>query len=137
MTVTPCFRDGRVRAVTGRVAIAFGGQRVSYTCDAHDHRWSHAFGANATQRDGEDLRFLRHTTTFQDPHPTSANAHVHAMSAIVKTKLKNARDAIGKKNFPAARAAATDVLSYEPENYHAYVQYSQLCYVRNRTLSPD
>lgn len=43
------------------------------------------------------------------------------MSAIVKTKLKAARDAIGKKDYEKARAAASDALDYDPENYNAYV----------------
>jgi superkiller protein 3 len=41
------------------------------------------------------------------------------MSAIVKTKLKAARDAIGKKDWEKARSAASDVLDYEPDHYHA------------------
>lgn len=49
------------------------------------------------------------------------------MSAIVKTKLKNAREALAKKKYDSARDAATDVLSYEPDNYHAYVDCARLC----------
>ena len=41
-------------------------------------------------------------------------------SPFVKSKLKAARDAIGKKNFDKARDAATDALTYEPDNYNAY-----------------
>lgn len=41
------------------------------------------------------------------------------MSAIIKTKLKAARDALGKKDFAKARDAAEDVLSYEADNYNA------------------
>lgn len=43
------------------------------------------------------------------------------MSAFVKSKLKSARDAITKKEFAAARDAATQVLDYEPANYNACV----------------
>ncbi|EKM54043.1 uncharacterized protein PHACADRAFT_145635 [Phanerochaete carnosa HHB-10118-sp] len=43
------------------------------------------------------------------------------MSAIVKTKLKAARDALSKKDYEKARAAAGDVLDYEPDNYNAIV----------------
>jgi superkiller protein 3 len=44
------------------------------------------------------------------------------MSSLVKTKLKGARDALGKKEYEAARGAATQVLDYEPENYNACVK---------------
>ena len=43
------------------------------------------------------------------------------MSAIVKTKLKAARDALAKKDFEKAKSAASDVLDYEPDNYNACV----------------
>ena len=46
------------------------------------------------------------------------------MSAIARTKLKAARDAIGKKDWEKARASASDVLDYEPDNYHACVERS-------------
>ncbi|KAH8093923.1 TPR-like protein [Cristinia sonorae] len=49
------------------------------------------------------------------------------MSAFVKTKLKNAREALGKKKYDLARDAATDVLSYEPENYNAHVFLGLAC----------
>jgi superkiller protein 3 len=44
------------------------------------------------------------------------------MAAVVKAKLKAARDAIGKKNWEAARDAATGVLDFEPDNYNAFVK---------------
>ncbi|KAJ3553260.1 hypothetical protein NM688_g3709 [Phlebia brevispora] len=43
------------------------------------------------------------------------------MSAIVKTKLKGAREALSKKDYEKAKAAASDALDYEPENYNANV----------------
>lgn len=43
------------------------------------------------------------------------------MSAFAKSKLKAARDAIGKQDYEKAREAALGVLEYEPDNYHAYV----------------
>lgn len=43
------------------------------------------------------------------------------MSAIVKTKLKGARDAIAKKDYEKARDAAQQVLEYDPDNYFANV----------------
>ncbi|KAH9858634.1 TPR-like protein [Lenzites betulinus] len=43
------------------------------------------------------------------------------MSAFVKSKLKAARDAIAKQDYEKAREAASGVLEYEPENYHAHV----------------
>ncbi|KAJ3849717.1 superkiller protein 3 [Lentinula lateritia] len=43
------------------------------------------------------------------------------MSSIVKTKLKNARDFLGKKNFAGAKDAALQVLQYEADNYNANV----------------
>jgi hypothetical protein len=41
------------------------------------------------------------------------------MSSFAKSKLKAARDAIGKKKYEQAREAATQVLDYEPDNYTA------------------
>ncbi|KAG2046495.1 protein prenylyltransferase [Suillus hirtellus] len=43
------------------------------------------------------------------------------MSSFAKSKLKAARDAIGKKKYEQAREAAAQVLEYEPDNYTAYV----------------
>ncbi|KAG1745363.1 superkiller protein 3 [Suillus paluster] len=43
------------------------------------------------------------------------------MSSFAKSKLKAARDAIGKKNYEQAREAAAQVLDYEPDNYTAHV----------------
>ncbi|KAH7923951.1 TPR-like protein [Leucogyrophana mollusca] len=43
------------------------------------------------------------------------------MSSFPKTKLKAARDAIGKKQYESARDAAAQVLDYEPDNYNAHV----------------
>lgn len=42
-------------------------------------------------------------------------------SSFAKTKLKAARDALGKKQYEAARDAALQVLDYEPDNYNACV----------------
>jgi superkiller protein 3 len=42
------------------------------------------------------------------------------MSALVKGKLKAARDAIGKKDWTAAQIAAEAVLDFEPDNYNAW-----------------
>jgi superkiller protein 3 len=41
------------------------------------------------------------------------------MSAFTKSKLKAAKEAISKKDFAKARDASNDVLSFEPDNYHA------------------
>ncbi|THH28528.1 hypothetical protein EUX98_g5655 [Antrodiella citrinella] len=49
------------------------------------------------------------------------------MASFVKAKLKNAREALGKKNYESARDAATEVLSFEPENYHANVFLGMAC----------
>ncbi|GJE96722.1 TPR-like protein [Phanerochaete sordida] len=43
------------------------------------------------------------------------------MSAIVKTKLKAAREALAKKDYEKAKSAASDALDYEPDNYNATV----------------
>jgi len=43
------------------------------------------------------------------------------MSAFVKSKLKAARDAIGKKDYEKAREASLGVLEFEPDNYNANV----------------
>ena len=45
------------------------------------------------------------------------------MSSFVKTKLKAARDALGKRQYEAARDAAAQVLDYEPDNYNAWVRF--------------
>lgn len=41
------------------------------------------------------------------------------MSAIVKSKLKAARDALGKKDYASARDAAQTALDYDADNYNA------------------
>jgi superkiller protein 3 len=41
------------------------------------------------------------------------------MSTFVKSKLKGARDALGKKDYQTARNAVLQVLDYEPDNYNA------------------
>lgn len=41
------------------------------------------------------------------------------MSAVVKQKLKAARDAIGKKEWAKARDASNQIFDYEPDNYNA------------------
>ncbi|KAH7888376.1 superkiller protein 3 [Phlebopus sp. FC_14] len=43
------------------------------------------------------------------------------MSSFAKSKLKAARDALGKKQYDTARDAASQVLDYEPDNYSAHV----------------
>ncbi|EMD32118.1 hypothetical protein CERSUDRAFT_119089 [Gelatoporia subvermispora B] len=43
------------------------------------------------------------------------------MSAFVKSRLKAARDAIGKKDWETAKQSAEGVLEYEPANYNANV----------------
>jgi len=40
-------------------------------------------------------------------------------AAFIKTKLKAARDLIGKKDFQGAYDAASQVLSYDARNYNA------------------
>ncbi|KAH0827587.1 superkiller protein 3 [Lanmaoa asiatica] len=42
-------------------------------------------------------------------------------SSFVKTKLKTARDALGKKQYEVARDAVLQVLDYEPDSYNAHV----------------
>ncbi|KAA1474268.1 superkiller protein 3 [Dentipellis sp. KUC8613] len=42
-------------------------------------------------------------------------------SSFVKNKLKNARDAIGRKEYQAALDASSQILDYEPDNYNAKV----------------
>lgn len=44
------------------------------------------------------------------------------MASFVKSKVKAARDAIGKKDFASAENAALQALEYEPDNYNAYVR---------------
>ena len=55
------------------------------------------------------------------------------MSAIVKTKLKAARDALSNKDWDRAKSAASSALEYDPENYNAYVHYEH--HVRKCSLS--
>ena len=45
------------------------------------------------------------------------------MSAIFKTKLKAAREALGKKDFESALSASREVLSFESNNYNACVPH--------------
>ena len=56
------------------------------------------------------------------------------MSAIVKTKLKAAKEAVGKKDYEKARDAALAVLDYDSENYHAYVATNR---IRRYCLTPN
>ncbi|KAK7466875.1 Superkiller protein 3 [Stygiomarasmius scandens] len=69
--------------------------------------------------------------------------------SIVKTKLKNARDYLGKKKYDSAKDAALQVLDYEPDNYNANVflglaslelgdlDESEKAYRRATELNPD
>ena len=41
------------------------------------------------------------------------------MSAIVKTKLKAANEALKKKDYDKAKAAASEALEYDPDNTNA------------------
>lgn len=43
------------------------------------------------------------------------------MAAIVKTKLKAAREAFTQKDYERAQQASAEVLEYEPDNYNANV----------------
>jgi superkiller protein 3 len=49
------------------------------------------------------------------------------MSSFLKSKLKEAREALGKKDYDKAREAATQILDYEPENYNACVKPIYFC----------
>lgn len=44
--------------------------------------------------------------------------------SITKVKLKAAREALSRQDYPTARDAAQQVLGYEPNDYHAYVMSS-------------
>ncbi|KZT68315.1 TPR-like protein [Daedalea quercina L-15889] len=71
------------------------------------------------------------------------------MSVILKTKLKAAKDAVGKKEYEKARDASLAVLDYDSENYHANVflgvsylnlsefEQSEQAYKKAITSSPD
>ncbi|KAG6908388.1 hypothetical protein DXG01_004817 [Tephrocybe rancida] len=75
-------------------------------------------------------------------------AYANKMS-FAKSKLKAAREALGKKDYATASDAASQVLDYEPDNYNATVflalsllelgQYekSEQAYVRATSLNPD
>lgn len=55
--------------------------------------------------------------------------------SFAKGKLKLARDSIGKKDFVAAKAAASQVLDFEPDNYNAYAGLPyHLVHLRNGSL---
>ena len=41
------------------------------------------------------------------------------MSAIVKTKLKAAKEAVAKKDYEKAKSAASEALDYDPDNLNA------------------
>ncbi|KAH0589327.1 hypothetical protein H2248_005088 [Termitomyces sp. 'cryptogamus'] len=69
--------------------------------------------------------------------------------SFVKSKLKTARDALGKKDYEAARNAASQVLDYETDNYNATVflalslselgehEESEQAYRRATALNPE
>ncbi|KAI0700930.1 TPR-like protein [Cytidiella melzeri] len=71
------------------------------------------------------------------------------MSAIVKPKLKAAREALAKKDYIKAKDASLSVLDYEPENYNAHVflglaylelgdlQQSEQMSLKATTIQPD
>jgi superkiller protein 3 len=64
------------------------------------------------------------------------------MASFVKTKLKNARDAITQKDYAKAKDLASQVLEYEPDNYNAYVTHLGLmrlsiCRVRPVLLTKE
>jgi superkiller protein 3 len=42
-------------------------------------------------------------------------------SALLKAKLKAAKDALNKKDFQSAHDVSLQILESEPENYYAYV----------------
>jgi len=44
-------------------------------------------------------------------------------SALLKGKLKAARDALNKKDFQSAHDTSLQILEYEPDNYNAYVYW--------------
>jgi hypothetical protein len=46
---------------------------------------------------------------------------VLGMSALIKGKLKAAKDALNKGDYQLAHDTSLQVLEYEPDNYHAYV----------------
>ena len=48
--------------------------------------------------------------------------HIRLVMSFIKNKLKLARDALSKKDYIAARDAATQVLEYDSENYNASAQ---------------
>ena len=64
---------------------------------------------------------VRLARSFNRAHSTQLHVqeHLRQMSAIVKTKLKAARDAILKKDWEKAKTASSDVLDYEPDHYNA------------------
>ncbi|KAG6854057.1 hypothetical protein C0991_011035 [Blastosporella zonata] len=69
--------------------------------------------------------------------------------SFAKSKLKAAREALGKKDYAAASDAASQVLDYEPDNYNATVflalsllelgqnERSEQAYIRATTLNPE
>jgi superkiller protein 3 len=44
-------------------------------------------------------------------------------SALLKGKIKAAREALNKKDFQSAHDTSLQILEYEPENYNAYVSW--------------
>jgi superkiller protein 3 len=44
--------------------------------------------------------------------------------SLVKAKLKAAREALGKKQYAAAKDAAEQALAFDPSNYNAWVPLS-------------
>ena len=68
-------------------------------------------------------QFADYYTVLSYPLSDSSTLHhplaYFTMSTFVKSKLKSARELLGKKDFAKARDAVKEVLSYEPENYNA------------------
>jgi hypothetical protein len=53
----------------------------------------------------------------------------NTMAAAIKTKLKAARDAIGRRDYLAARQSASSVLDMDAQNYNACVVFDLFAYV--------
>ena len=54
-----------------------------------------------------------------DPVPEACATAAKTLDVLVERKV--ARGALGKKQYEAARDAASQVLDYEPDNYNAYI----------------
>jgi hypothetical protein len=69
-------------------------------------------------KSGPDMPFISRLRTG-----SSSKFVIVMSSALLKGKLKAAREALNKKDFQSAHDTSLQILEYEPDNYNAYVYW--------------